>query len=313
MKCKLVQQVLGLNPNTRKELVLKGDNCKIPKGFRYLQLNKSLELYKRAIKQLKEFKGKVLQPLDVARITRIAAELLECESDVVRPLAQDFLNALIDAKTFDLLAWQIAGNRKCVKTRSIALFNNRNHEQGWMAGCIVDIVKEADAEHSYAKIKLLDGPGAGFFVYARLPQGGTNRLSKVLGATHKIRGRRRQKLPNIRACIKFQVTVYTSNQVPGYVIQESKNFKRIIRSTDTKLGAWLKTTPAQKAHNKALMLERARPCIKGYDQVCHECELGYDECHRSCRPAKLINKPMAPIVITLKGKNLCPRKILEEA
>jgi hypothetical protein len=313
MKCKLMQQVLGLNPDTRKNLFLQQDKCKLPKGPRYLQIEQSVLLYKRALKQLKEFKGKILKTGDVARIARIAAELLECDSDSVRPLAQDFLNVLLDAKTFDLLAWQIAGNKKCVKTRTIALFNNRDYEQGWMAGCIIDIVKDANNEDSYAKIKLLDGPGAGFFVYAKLPVGGTGRISKITGAIKRVPGMRRYKLPSMRACIKFYVTVYTSNKVPAYSIQQFTDFKRILRSTDPKLGAWLRATQKQKNHNKALMEERARPCIKGFSQVCHECELGYDECHRSCRSSKFASKVSTPIVLTLKGKNLCPQKTLEEA
>ena len=303
------KQFLALNKDAKQKLY--ADKPQIPKNPKYIQVEKSKEIYVRATRQLKVLKRKTLDPNDVALVTRIAAELLECDADLVRPLAQDFLQTFLDARTLDLLAWQIAGNRKVIKTRSICLYNNRQVEQSWMAGIILDVVKCPSADEIYAKVKLLDGPGAGFLVYAPLPSVGLRSLSHVLGMVRKGSDKRTRVLPDIRACVGAQVIIYSSGNYDAYSIEHLNNKKRILKSSNIGLGMWLRTTQKQKAYNKSLLEERSKPCINGLNAVCHECEVGYDRCLRSCKPNTTKSSSQL-LQLTIKGKNLWPQKSLEE-
>lgn len=305
----LRKQVLALNAEAKR--VLSREDAKLPKGQKYAITEKSCELYKRAMRQLAGLKGKTIGPEDVAFITRIAAELLECNAALVRPLAQDFLYVFMEIRTIDLLAWQIAGNRKVVQTREVALYNNRVTEQAWMAGRIADVVKCSSTSEQYAKIKLMDGPGAGFFIYALLSDNKLKRLSYVLGAVKKGTDKRIRGLPDFRGCVGCEVLIYTSGNYHAYTYEMFNHKRRILKSSDPELASWLRTTPKQKKHNAYLMQERAKPCINGFNTTCHDCNLGYDSCVRGCHPTTVLNVETFT-AITLKGKNLWPTKTLEK-
>lgn len=306
----LRKQVLALSTEAKR--MLTREDATIPKGQKYAVTEKSCELYNRAMRQLGMLKGKTLGPADVAFITRVAAELLDCNAALVRPLAQDFLHVLMEIRTLDLLAWQIAGNRKVVQTREVSLYNNRVIEQAWMAGRITNVVKCPSTGDQYAKIKLMDGPGAGFFIHALLSDNRLKRLSHVLGAIKKGTDKRIRGLPDLRACCGCEVLVYTSGNYHAYTYEVLNQKRRILRSSNSELASWLRTTPKQKKHNLHLMQERAKPCINGFQVTCHDCNLGYDSCIRGCHPTTLSNVETFT-AITLKGKNLWPTKTLEKA
>jgi len=304
----LNKQVLALDIPARK--ILQTVNPKLPTGPRFNQLDKSIELYNRVMRQLKQLKGKVAGLPEVALIARVAAEQLECDVSVVRPLAQDFFGVLLDAINLDLLAWQVAGNRKVVKTKTVSLFNNRMEERGWMAGTVLDIVRCQSSRINYAKIKLFDGPGAGFLVHVRLPDTGLRKLSRVMGVAKRKPQQIKDKLKSLNSCVLFQATLYLNGTLPAYSIEQLNGFKRIKKSTSPELASWLKTTPKQKLHNITLNEERKKPCIKNLPWICHECILGYDVCPRSCKSSSAVSICKEPIELTLKGKNICPRKTL---
>ena len=307
-------QALAVDNSAKK--IAHSNSPKLPKGKRYTQIDKAAEKYTLAVRMMEklELKGKILTPKDIASLTRVAAEVLECDSELVRPLTQEFLGVIFDLATLDLLAWQIAGNRKPVKDKSINLFNNRQTEKCWMAGIIVDVVT-AISMHQYAKIKLLDGPGAGFIVYAKLPDLKFYRLSYILGQTVKGHDKKRRGINDIRQSVLSQVLVYTSGQGEAYKVLQGASYKRIVRSTSTQLISWLRATAKQKKLNKELYTTRLKPCVKGLKVTCYFCHHGYDgldSCFRACRPKTISNKVEAPIVITVKGKNIC-QKSLEKA
>lgn len=307
----LQKHVLALDLAAKK--VLQTTDPKLPVGPRFNQLDKSIELYSRVIRQLKQLKGKVAKLPEVALIARIAAEQLECDVSLVRPLAQDFFGVVLDTRTLDLLAWQVAGNRKVVQTKSVSLFNNRMDERGWMAGTVLDVVRCPSSGVNYAKVKLLDGPGAGFLVHARLPDTGLRKLSRVMGIAKRKPQQMRDKLRSLNSCVLFQAMLYLNGTIPAYSLEQFSGFKRIAKSTSPELASWLKTTPKQKLHNIALNDERKKPCVSNLPWVCHECILGYDVCSRSCRSSSVVSVCEEPVELTLKGKNICPRKTLDEA
>lgn len=183
-----------------------------------------------------------------------------------------------------------------------------------MAGVILDIVQENLKPYKYAKIKLLDGPGAGFIVYAKVPDVKFYRLSYILGNIRKGSDKKRKGIDNLRQCVLNQVLVYPSGTGDAYRVIEGAKYKRIIRSTSVELISWLRTTVKQKRLNKELYLARLKPCVKQLKTTCYFCHHGYDgvdSCFRGCRPKTLQIKEQAPIAITLKGKNIC-QKSLEE-
>lgn len=307
-------QVLAIGHTSRQ--IANSSDPKLPKGKKYTQIDKAKEKYVLAMRMMDslDIRGKVMTAKDIASLTRVAGEVLECHSDLVRPLVQEFLNVMMDAATMDLLAWQIAGNRKPVKDKEVFLFNNRQSEKCWMAGVILDIVQENLKPYKYAKIKLLDGPGAGFIVYAKLPDVKFYRLSYILGSIRKGSDKKRKGIDNLRQCVLNQVLVYSNGLGNAYRVVEGAKYKRIIRSTNVELIAWLRTTVKQKRLNKELHLTRLKPCVKQLKTTCYFCHHGYDgadSCFRACRPKTLQIKEQAPIAITLKGKNIC-QKNLEE-
>lgn len=305
-------QALAVDITAKK--IMHSDKPKLPKGKRYTQVDKAREKYSLAFRMLEglNLNGKILTAKDVAKITRIAAEVLECHSNLVRPLAQEFLNVLMDVATIDLLAWQIAGNRKPVKDREINLFNNRQTEKCWMAGVIVDVVRSNSTSHQYAKIKLLDGPGAGFIVYAKLPELKFYRLSYILGSVKKGSDKKRKGISDIRQCVLSHVLVYSNGCGEAYKVINSTKYKRIVRSTETQLISWLRATAKQKKLNKELYLTRLQPCVKNLKVTCYFCKHGYDglnSCFRACRPKTIPEENSTPIVITVKGKNICQKSL----
>ena len=301
---------------TAKKITLSSDP-KLPKGKRYTKVEKAAENYnlvRRMIEPL-DLVGKVITAKEVAALTRIAAEVLQCPSSLGRHLAQEFLDVLVDVSTIDLFAWQVAGNRTPVKEKEINLFNNRQSERGWMAGVILDIVKSNDAKNQYAKIKLLDGPGAGFIVYAKMPETKFYRISYILGNMKKGSDKKNKGMQDIRQCVLSRVLVYTNGEGNAYRVVQGANYKRIVKSTNIQLIGWLRATAKQKKLNKQLFIARLQPCVKKLKVTCHFCRHGYDgvdSCFRACRPKTLTEPDTKPIVITLKGKNIC-QKILEEA
>ena len=307
------KKALALDSNAKR--ILWSSNPKLPKAPKYNQVNKAAENYIEALVKIKKLnlQGKVLKVNDIAALTRIAAGVLQCDASLVRPLTQNFLNVLMDASTIDLLAWQIAGNRKTVLTKEANLFNNRQSEICWMAGVIVSISTCVASQNQYAKIKLIDGPGAGFIVYAKMPKK-LFFLSHALGALKKGADKKIKGLQSPKQCVLFKVMVYVNGQTPAYTLEENINFKRIVRSTSSQMVGWLKASPAQKKSNRSLFHERMSPCIHGFMQTCHECPLGYDgknACSRACRPKQLLNPASTPIQLTLKGKNLCLKNLEE--
>jgi hypothetical protein len=316
---KFFRQVLAADKVARS--ISNSSDPKCPKGKKYTQVDKAREKYVLAVRMIEalELQGKVLKAKDIASLTRVAGEVLECHSDLVRPLVQEFLNVLLDKPTVDLLAWQIAGNRKCVKEKEIHLFGNRQSEKCWMAGVILDVVAESSnkyksVKNKYAKIKLIDGPGAGFIVYVKVPEHGLYRLSYILGNIRKGSDKRRKGMDNIRQCVLNHVLVYSNGNGKAYNVVEGAKYKRILRSTEPELVSWLRTTVKQKKLNKELYLTRLKPCVKKLQTTCYLCHHGYDganSCFRGCRPKTLIMQEPASVNITLKGKNIC-QKSLEE-
>ena len=302
--------VLACNKAARKAIT--ADSWKAPKIPRYNQAVKAYELYQHAARLLRPYSQTTLNPSDVAAVTRIAAEVLSCDASLVRPLAQDFLYCLMDVKTLDLLAWQIAGNKRPVTQQAVSLFNNRVEQLGWMPGTILAVVRDNSTQDMYAKLKLSDGPAAGFIVHVLLPMAGIRRLSRILGTFRKGSDKRIKGLTDIRGCVQCQVTVYLSADRPSYSYEAHSKYKRIIKSTDSELVSWLKTSAKQKQYNKELMLERMQPCVRNLPTTCQECKLGYDECYRACRPTAA-SRDMKTLVteLTIRGKNLC-QMIFEE-
>jgi hypothetical protein len=322
---KFALQALAVDGDAKKVMV--SSDPKLPKGKRYTQIEKAAENYKLAIRALEsiKLKGRVMTVKDVAHLTRMAADILNCESAAIRPLIQDFLNVIMDAATIDLLAWQIAGNRKTVKDREVSLFNNRESERCWMAGIVLDIVTESynklkATKDKYAKIKLLDGPGAGFIVYVKMPEHKFYRLSYILGTVIKGSDKRKRWISNVRQSVLSHVLVYTNGKGAAYQVIDGIKFKRIIRSTETAgetkagLARWVRATAKQKKHNKSLFEERMKPCVNNFKTTCYECSCGYDgpnSCFRACRPKTISKIDQSSIVITVKGKNLCQRSLEE--
>ena len=302
--------VLACNRPARKAIT--ADNWKAPKTPRYNQPVKAYELYQHAFRLLRPYNQTIITPGTAAAVTRVAAEVLECDTSLVRPLAQDFLFCLMDVKTLDLLAWQIAGNKRLVTQQAVSLFNNRAEQLGWMPGVVLAIVRDNSTQDMYAKVKLNDGPAAGFVVYILMPLAGLRRISRILGTTRKGADKRIKGLTDIRSCVQCQVTVYLSADRPGYSYEAGAKYKRIINNVDSELVSWLKTSPKQKQYNKKLMLERMQPCVRNLPTTCQECKLGYDECYRATRPVAAC-RDMKTLVteLTIRGKNLC-QKIFEE-
>jgi hypothetical protein len=305
------KQALSVDRTAKK--ITFSENPKLPKAKKYSQTDKAAENYAIALSRINklDLQGKVLTSKDIAALTRIASDILRCHASLVRPLMQNFLDVLMDTGTLDLIAWQIAGNRKTVLDRPAELFNNRVSEVSWMAGVIVNVVSCSLSEDLYAKIKLLDGPGAGFIVYAKLPSNGLRSFSYVTGALKKGSDKKIRGMTNPRQCVLFRVLVYMNGQTPAYSFEQSTNYKRIMRSTSSQMVGWVRSTPAQKKHNMKLFHERLTPCVYGYPETCHDCELGYDACSRACRPKRRVSAKPDPIQITLKGKNLCPKNLEE--
>lgn len=305
------KHLLALDTPAKKMIL--AENVKLPKGKRFTQESATAEVWTRVVKQLDklDLKGKPLSTSDVASVTRIAGEILECDSSLVRPLIQEFLDVFMNSKTLDLLAWQIAGNRKIIKERAAVLFNNRQNEKCWTAGTITDVVTCSSSKFQYAKIKLLEGPAAGFTVYARLPDRNLRKLSYVLGVAKKGYDKRMHGMVDIRQCVLMKVLVYLNGTAPLYRMVKGVAFNRLDQNTSTEVLSWLRITPNQKKHNKALYDLRSTPCPYGYTNTCYDCIVGYTSCNRGCRPATIPKPNKAAVVITIKGKNLC-QKILEE-
>jgi hypothetical protein len=307
-------QALAVDKAARK--IMLSSDPKLPKGKRYTKVEKAAENYRLVRKLIEplDLIGKVLTVRDVASLTRAAAEVLQCPSDLVRPLTQEFLDVLVDASTLDLFAWQVAGNRTPVKEKEINLFNNRQSEKGWMAGIILDVVRSTDNTNQYAKIKLLDGPGAGFVVYAKLPESKFYRISYILGNMKKGSDKKNKGMQDLRQCVLNHVLVYLNGEGNAYRVVQGATYKRIVKSTNVQTIGWLRATAKQKKLNKELFLTRLKPCVKRLKVTCHFCRHGYDgvdSCFRGCRPKTLAESSDTPIVITLKGKNICQRNLEE--
>jgi hypothetical protein len=116
---------------------------------------------------------------------------------------------------------------------------------------------------------------------------------------------------DIRQCVLMKVLVYLNGSESLYSLVKGVTFNKISRSTTVAALGWMRVTPAQKKHNKALYELRNTPCTYGYPSTCYDCRIGYSSCSRGCRPATIPENKNPVITITLKGKNLCP-KILEE-
>ena len=297
-------KILALDAIARKSI--NSATHTYPKQPRYYKAEKSLEAFNLLRQHLDPYIGTVLQVEQVADIARAAAKVLDLPAPLVRPLIQSFNQCFIDAKTLDLLKWQIAGN-VAIKNKALELFNNKPHEKGWMTGIIVEVVIEASNRKPYGKVKLVSGPGAGFFIYLPLPIKGLRVISKTTVACVKHPGCPARHLADLKGLTQFQVTIYLNGLNSVYEVKANSKSMRIIQTTNYDAASWLKTTPKQKKHNKELMLERSKPCPYGLPNTCPECKIGYDRCARSCRPKTVVNSNSVEFFI--KGKNICQKSL----
>lgn len=253
--------------------------------------------------------GKPLSQEDLAALIRAAREVTGCEAEIGRNLLQPFLGCLITKRIKDLICWQVAGNRKRVLDESVLLYSGKPEELGWMSCAIAEHLDDHESFLGCYRIRVLDGPAAGFDMYMKVPKT-FSRMSHAIGARYKV-DKQRVKLADPREAVQLQMLVYPD---PVPLLQFDPHVGHTTASfnlKDNSVGL-LRATPKQKAFNLMLMKERKKNCIQSLTTDCSRCWVGYDSCPRGTQPLTEVQLPDS-VSITIKGKNICQKKISEEA
>jgi len=260
------------------------------------------------IRQKIDIIGKPLSQENLAALIRTAREVTGCEAEIGRNLLQPFLGCLITKRIKDLICWQVAGNRKRVLDESVLLYSGKPEELGWMSCAIAEHLDDSGSFLGCYRIRVLDGPAAGFDMYMKVPKT-FSRMSHALGARYKV-DKQRVKLADPREAVQLQMLVYPDAfpllQFDAHVGHTTASFN----VKDNSVGL-LRATPKQKAFNLKLMKERKKNCLQSLTTDCSKCWVGYDSCPRGTQPLTEVNLP-ASVSITVKGKNICPQKTLGE-
>jgi hypothetical protein len=253
--------------------------------------------------------GKPLSQENLAALIRAMREVTGCEPEIGRGLLQPFLNCLITKRIQDLICWQVAGNRKLAKERTVLLYSGKPEELGWMSCAIAEHLEDPTNILGCYRLKVLDGPAAGFDMYMKVPKS-FSRMSYAVGACYKV-DKQRIKLADPRQAVQMQMLVYPDS-IPLLQFEPHVGHTTArLNIKDNSVGL-LRATPKQKKFNLKLMQDRKKNCIRFLTTDCSKCWVGYDSCPRGTQPNTEVQLP-ASVSITIQGKNLCPKTISEEA
>jgi hypothetical protein len=292
------------------KLAAMSDEFKPPKGKIYNKPEQCFGMFRQLKFRLDKLQllGKPLGNSNLLNLIRVAQEVTDCEAAIARTLLQPFMECMMDKKTVDLICWQIAGNRKRLLNQQVYIYNGRKDEAAWMSAIIAEHLHDNKSPRGSYRVRVLDGPAAGFDLYMQVPKY-LRKMSDVLGGTYKI-DKERIRLDSPKEAVQFQIMVYPEQvKVGGFNSHATHISFKLLRDTDS-IGV-IKAGAKQKRQNMALAKSRRKKCIKDYKNPCYMCSIGYDDCPRSCKPRTTAKLPNS-VEILIKGKNLC-QKISEEA
>jgi hypothetical protein len=285
------------------KIAASNDKLKLPSKPRYTEYEKAVEAYTLLRHKLNCFTG-LAERRDVYAMAGLAKKEFQISNpDAYNKLMQCFIDCELNRPILNLICWQLAGNRKRAKDgHPIDLFNNRPDEAGWMSGAIVDLTVDSETQKDCYKVKLVDGPGAGFIVCLPMDFKRLKLLSHVLGVVRR-NGKDRYYMSDLRQAVGMRLNVYLTKGWSAHGFEALYGKRQILTPINMDMVHVIKCSADHKRHNKALLDTRNSPCPAGKTCLCHDCEVGYDHCDRGCRPTTIRLLPETELLI--KGKNIC--------
>lgn len=289
--------------SVKAKIAASNDKLKLPSKPRYTEYEKAVEAYTLLRHKLNPFTG-IAERVDVYSMAGIAKKEFNVSNpDAYNKLMQCFIGCELTMSTVNLICWQLAGNRKRVQAgETVDLFNNRVEEKGWMSGAITDLAVDGQTGKECYKVKLVDGPGAGFIFAIPMDVKRIKLLSHVLGVVRKI-GKDRYYMSGLRQAVGMRLNIYPTTGWDAHFFEGLHGKRRVVLPTNMDMVHVIKCSADHKRHNKALLELRNSPCPVKRTCLCHDCPVGYDTCERGCRPSTIRSMPETELLI--KGKNIC--------